>query len=138
MMACSSGDGPAIDNVIAAGRDRLSVSAGAANQIADPVDHRLSQVRLERPDRPMLEALDVFQYAQDGVLHDVLGVEAGAGVRRKPPARPSAQQRQRALEQHARGRAIAAPGAFEHVDRRFVRRIVVRSRGHNPLCLWAA
>ena len=60
-MACSSGDGP--------GSTTSSPPDGTASpcrrepriRSRNPVDDRLAQVGLERPDRPMFEALDVLQ-----------------------------------------------------------------------------
>ena len=65
----------------------------------------------------MIEARLALQRVDDGVLHDVLGIETRARIDRQTPATPFAKRRQRTLEQDPRRRTVAAPGKFEDVER---------------------
>ena len=66
----------------------------------------------------MLEPFQSGKRSQDRILHDIVGVGAGARVPRQAAPRPAFERPQGALDQNPDGRRVAVAGALEHVDSR--------------------
>jgi hypothetical protein len=113
------------------------LASRSANKIANAIEHRLPQIRVQRADRVMAEPLQVLERAQERVLHDVFGVSRATRVSRQSSPRPPLHRRQCALDQDARGRRVTVPCALEHMNRG-VHRVVVwfGRRFHRGLTNW--
>ena len=96
------------------------MTADPAHFVADPVEHRLAEIRLHRADVTGLEDVDAAQHLEDGVLDDVVGVEVTARNRRQPTVRPSPEPGQAPLEKGFQRRGISLLRLDDELDRRLL------------------
>ena len=86
--------------------------------VADPVDQRLAQVRLQRTIVARLEVIDVPERLGERLLHQVFGVAEVAGPSRQTPTRPAPQGALVPPNQIVEGLIVALPGATQQIRRR--------------------
>ena len=86
---------------------RRRTAGESTSLVANPIEHGLAQVRLERPLMTRVESIEAPQRVDDRVLYQVLGVERAARGRWQSPACPAAQRRQAPREQSIQCFAIA-------------------------------
>jgi len=83
-------------------------TAVTAKLVADPVEHRAPEIRLKRAFAANLDAVDVSERADDGLLDQVFSVGQIAGATGEPPARPAGQQRKVPPQQTVERRLVTA------------------------------
>jgi hypothetical protein len=100
-----------------------------ADDVANAVHHRLSEIGLQRTLMPGFEGLEATHRRHDRVLHDVRGVVHAARTGRQPTVRPTAQRRNTPLQQPVKGLRVAPFCELEELDGRFRRqRLFARPR----------
>ena len=109
-------------------------SSEAARLVADTVEYRLAQIRLERPFVARLEVVEVAQGRQNRLLHQVLGVEQAARGRGQPASRPPPESGQASGNQPIERVAVPLADPGQEVNSGFEG---VRGAGlrHQDLCI---
>ncbi len=88
-----------------------------ADRLAHLVHADLAQIRPERACAAILEALESAPGAREHLLHEVVGLEQSARVRRKPRVKERAQRRTKPLEEPLERVALPGASAGEKVSR---------------------
>src|ERR1700736_3491709 len=101
---------------------------GAAQLVADPVHHRLPQVRLKGAVVLWAKVLKVLQCLKDRLLDKVLRVRKVARPPREAAACPFAKRRQIPAQQTVERVGISSLRSFEQLERGFR----IDDRGHGP------
>src|SRR5262245_59304423 len=105
-----------------------------AHLIPDTIEHGLANIGLEHTRSPDLDGIQDLDGAKQRLLHEVIGVEEGAGVGGEPPAGPACESGAVALHQGAERGAVAPFGPAQEVagDHELgSRRTVVGGMGHD-------
>ena len=87
-----------------------------AKLIANPVENRLPQVRLQRTSTLRLKELNSLKRVEQGVLYEVLSVGHIARPARQPAARPSAERLQVPIKQNFKGVGVSRSSQGEQID----------------------
>jgi len=90
--------------------------ADSSHLVADPVDDRLTQVRLHGADMPGLERVESPEHVQHGFLHQVSRIQRSPGCRRQAPMRKSSEAGDRPLKQSLDRQAVAFAGPDDQLD----------------------
>ena len=83
--------------------------------VANPVDERLPQIRLQRTVVARLEVLDVPERLGERLLHQVFGVPEITGPSRQTSPRPAPQRALMPPNQVIQGLGVALPGATQQI-----------------------
>ncbi len=102
--------------------DHRRRAALPAEFVAQAVEHRLPEVRLQRADAPRLEVLHLSERPQEGVLDEIIGIGEVAGPPREPSAYPTAKRRKMPRHQSFERLAVAAANALDQRECRLEER----------------
>src|SRR5437762_760893 len=88
---------------------RRRTTSESSRFVANAIEHRLTQIRLERAFVTGIELIQPAERIDDRVLNEILGIERAPRGRRQSSASPAAQRRQAAREQAVERAAVPLP-----------------------------
>ena len=83
--------------------------------VADAIEHRLPQVRLQRTDTARLEVLDPLERLKQGVLDKIIGVGEIARPLRQPAAGPSLERLEMSREEAFQRLLVTGAGPLDQM-----------------------
>jgi hypothetical protein len=87
--------------------------------VPDAIEHRLTEVRLQRTDTARLEGIDPLKRLNQGVLDKIIGIGEIARPLRQAAAGPSLQRFEMSREESFQRLLVTRPGPLDQMKGRF-------------------